>query len=43
MSLPRAARALKIPQVVRDDRESRGLALAVAPACCKKLVGGPGS
>ncbi|WP_267887315.1 hypothetical protein [Streptomyces sp. WM6372] len=38
MSLPRAARALKIPYVVRNDRQSRGLAMAAALTCHKELA-----
>ncbi|MFG2946340.1 hypothetical protein [Streptomyces adustus] len=38
MSLPWAARALKIAYMVRNGRESRGLATAAAPICRKKLA-----
>ncbi|MEV6368796.1 hypothetical protein AB0L86_18105 [Micromonospora musae] len=38
MSLPWAARGLKIPYVVRNDRQSRGLAMATALTCYKKLA-----
>ncbi|MFI1200416.1 hypothetical protein ACH4VR_13340 [Streptomyces sp. NPDC020883] len=36
MSLPWAARGLKIPYVVRNDRQS--LAMAAALSCYKKLA-----
>ncbi|MGW7441305.1 hypothetical protein [Streptomyces sp. NPDC054849] len=38
MSLPWAARGLKIPYVVRNDWQSRGLAMSAALTCCKKLA-----
>ncbi|WP_267896257.1 MULTISPECIES: hypothetical protein [Streptomyces] len=38
MSLPWAARALKIPYGVRDDRQSRGPVMAAAPTCYEKLA-----
>ncbi|MEY9997014.1 hypothetical protein ABIE67_009046 [Streptomyces sp. V4I8] len=38
MSLPRAARGLKIPYVARNDWQSRGLAIAAALTCYKKLA-----
>ncbi|WP_405658612.1 hypothetical protein OG379_02090 [Streptomyces sp. NBC_01166] len=38
MSLPRAARGLKNPYGVRNERQSRGLAKAAALACYKKLA-----
>ncbi|WP_285439538.1 hypothetical protein [Streptomyces sp. ISL-96] len=38
MSLPWAARGLKIPYVDRNDRQSRGLAMAPALSCYKKLA-----
>ncbi|WP_277762471.1 hypothetical protein [Streptomyces sp. IB2014 016-6] len=37
MSLPWAARGLKIPYVVRNDWQRRGLAMA-AVTCYKKLA-----
>ncbi|WP_406365478.1 hypothetical protein [Streptomyces sp. NBC_01546] len=38
MSLPWAARGLKIRYVVRNDWQSRGLARAAALTCYKKLT-----
>ncbi|WP_257788924.1 hypothetical protein [Streptomyces malaysiensis] len=38
MSLPWAARGLKIRYVVRNDRQSRGQAMATALTCDKKLA-----
>jgi hypothetical protein len=38
MSLPSAARALKIPYVVRNDWQSLGLAMAASLTCYKKLA-----
>ncbi|MFJ1740946.1 hypothetical protein ACIOG4_20005 [Streptomyces microflavus] len=38
MSLAWAPRGLKIGYVVRNDRQSRGLAMAAALACHKKLA-----
>ncbi|MFD9475994.1 MULTISPECIES: hypothetical protein [Streptomyces] len=38
MSLPWADRALKIPYVVRNDRQSRGLTMAAALTCSKRLA-----
>ncbi|MFD4529662.1 hypothetical protein ACFWP7_38320 [Streptomyces sp. NPDC058470] len=38
MSLPWAARGLKIRYVVRNDWQSRGLAMAAALACYKKIA-----
>ncbi|WP_281394863.1 hypothetical protein [Streptomyces rectiverticillatus] len=38
MSLPWAARGLEIPYVVRNDRQSRGLVMAAALTCYKKLA-----
>ncbi|MFD3491992.1 hypothetical protein ACFWWB_15705 [Streptomyces sp. NPDC058690] len=38
MSLPWAARGLKIPYVVRNDWPSRGLATAAALTCYRKLA-----
>ncbi|MDT9688888.1 hypothetical protein Q5762_11100 [Streptomyces sp. P9(2023)] len=38
MSLPWAARGLKIPYMVRNDWQSRGLAMAAALTCHKKLA-----
>ncbi|MET7982604.1 MULTISPECIES: hypothetical protein [unclassified Streptomyces] len=38
MSLPWAARGLKIPYVVRNDRQSRGLAMVTALSCHKRLA-----
>ncbi|MER7418810.1 hypothetical protein ABT346_18855 [Micromonospora peucetia] len=38
MSLPWATRGLKIRYVVRNDRQSRGLAMATALTCYKKLA-----
>ncbi|MCL7376578.1 hypothetical protein [Streptomyces sp. 35G-GA-8] len=38
MSLPWAARGLKIPYVVRNDWQSRGLAMSSAVTCHKKLA-----
>lgn len=38
MSLPWATHGLKIPYVVRNDWQSRGLAMAAALTCHKKLA-----
>jgi hypothetical protein len=38
MSLPWATRGLKIPYVVRNDRQSRGPAMATALSYYKKLA-----
>ncbi|WP_281791559.1 hypothetical protein [Streptomyces sp. MK37H] len=38
MSLPWAARGLKIPNLVSNDWQSRGLAMAAALICYKKLA-----
>ncbi|MGX1851710.1 hypothetical protein [Streptomyces sp. NPDC055299] len=38
MSLPWAARGLKIPYVVRNDWQGRGQAMAAALTCYKKLA-----
>ncbi|MFF9094303.1 hypothetical protein ACF1AX_14415 [Streptomyces sp. NPDC014802] len=38
MRLPRAARGLKIPHMVRNDWQSRGVATAAALTCYKKLA-----
>lgn len=38
MSLPCAARGLKIPYVVRNDWQSRGLTMAATLTCYKKLA-----
>ncbi|WP_255292645.1 hypothetical protein [Micromonospora sp. WMMA1996] len=38
MSLPWATRGLKIPYVVRNDRQSRCLAMATALTCYKKFA-----
>ncbi|MFJ8863764.1 hypothetical protein ACIRD8_35815 [Streptomyces sp. NPDC102451] len=38
MSLPWAARGIKIPYVVRNDWQSRGLTLAAALTYGKKLA-----
>ncbi|MEU9963162.1 hypothetical protein [Streptomyces malaysiensis] len=38
MSLPWAARGLKIRYMVRNDRQSRGQAMAAALTCYKKLA-----
>ncbi|MFD5111955.1 hypothetical protein ACFVWX_27285 [Streptomyces sp. NPDC058220] len=38
MSLPWAARGLKIPYVAHNDRQNRGLAMAAALTCYKKLA-----
>ncbi|MFG2477057.1 hypothetical protein [Streptomyces fagopyri] len=37
MSLPWAARGLKIPYVVHNDCQSRGQTMVAAPTCCKEL------
>lgn len=38
MSLPWAAHGLKIPHVVRNDWQSRGLTVAAGLTCYKKLA-----
>ncbi|EFF88675.1 hypothetical protein SSTG_05682 [Streptomyces sp. e14] len=38
MSLPWAARGLKIPYAHRNDRQSRGLAMTTALGRCEKLA-----
>ncbi|MER5432370.1 hypothetical protein [Streptomyces sp. NPDC002588] len=38
MSLPWAAHGLKIPYIIRNDWQSRGLAMAAALTCYKKLA-----